>query len=78
MNCECVSEFDAKLAEFGVRISTPFRFDRAKNQMDLAIEVKTVPIEGTRMPRKAPMAIATFCPFCGKRCEDIAKAEGRS
>lgn len=67
--CDCVTEFDAKLAEYNTRLALPLLL--AGGPQRLLIE--TEQIEKGRGKRKAVAVFSSFCPFCGE-----AHADGQS
>ena len=63
MGCNCITEFDAKLAEHNSRLQVIFPF--GAGEMTTRVRIGTEKIN-TRN-RTSMGAVATFCPFCGER-----------
>lgn len=68
MSCDCKETFNEKLKEYNGKLSLGFSFSRNGDpaQTHLMIGVEKIDRKSRVKP---PLAIATFCPFCGTRYE---------
>jgi len=60
--CNCIAEFDAKLAERNTRIMLPIMLGADQTARPMIV---TDQIETGRGKKKACGVFASFCPFCG-------------
>ena len=65
--CTCHADMDEKLEPFNGRLATAFRIrpqsDGPMMRECLMIQVEKINSRG----KKPPLAIPTFCPFCGEQ-----------
>jgi hypothetical protein len=67
MACNCINEFDAKLADYNTKLGLTIGWRKDGTTFTLPT-IETEKVE--KRVRKGPaIAIATFCPFCGVRYE---------
>lgn len=62
MSCDCISKFDAMLAERNTRIAIPLILSEPSTVRPM---IETQQVMTGRGKAKAVSVFATFCPFCG-------------
>ena len=67
MNCECLGLVNERLNPQGLRVSPGLIIEEKTNSSWIGVYVVTQRID--RKKKKADPVIASFCPFCGKKCK---------
>lgn len=69
MTCLCIEQMDAKLAPHNGRIAVTFSFGRNGGA---SYTLPTIQVEKVEKRKRGspPLAIPTFCPFCGTRYQE--------
>lgn len=67
--CNCIAEMDEKLREHNTRLTIPIAFSMTGKPLPTMLYVCTEQIETGRGKKKACLAVATYCPFCGEKYE---------
>lgn len=66
VSCDCVTEFNERLAEHNTRITIPMVFgDVTPRPMIVTEQIAT-----GRGKKKAVGLFVTYCPFCGQKYKD--------
>lgn len=70
MNCDCFDKIDVALGAHNMRLELGMQM-QSTGKLVAAFVVATKPrIPGVRTGKRKPI-FATFCPFCGTRCEPL-------
>lgn len=78
MTCDCLTTFDAKLAEHNTRLQIQLIYSRGPNpSLEARPHIGTEQIEKGRGKKRAMGVAPTFCPFCGERYEPAPAVPGR-
>ncbi len=75
MACNCAEDMDKQLALKNGKLATSFYITRRHSIgmgfIPVVLQVEKIASRG----KKPPMAIPTFCPFCGTRYESVDAPE---